>query len=261
KVDLSILHRSISKGYQSVNGNAFTENTMPVNENGLFAGISFRLTQSLKLDAYADLFSFPWLKYLVDAPSTGKEYLAQFTFTPNKKIAFYTRYKHETKSSNLRDNLTITNFLVPVSKQNWRTQFSIKINNSITLRQRTELMWYNNKKEDAEDGFLSYLDFLYKPMMKKFAAGARIQYFETESYNSRLYAYENDVLYNFSIPPFSGAGIRYYININYVIKKKFTFYVRFAQTNYKNVTSIGSGNDEIMEDHRYEIKFQLIARW
>ena len=70
-----------------------------------------------------------------------------------------------------------------------------------------------------------------------------------------------NVLYNFSIPPFSGTGIRYYININYVINKKFTFYVRFAQTNYKNVTSIGSGNDEIMGDHRSEIKFQLIARW
>src|SRR5690606_10333480 len=158
KVDLSILHRSISKGYQSVNGNAFTENTMPVNENGLFAGISFRLTQSLKLDAYADMFSFPWLKYLVDAPSTGKEYLMQLTYTPNKKLGFYTRFKHETKSANQRDNLTVTNLLVPISKRNWRTQFSIKVNNNITLRQRTELIWVNRGKEDTEDGFLSYLD-------------------------------------------------------------------------------------------------------
>src|SRR6185503_7534020 len=39
-VDISFLHRKIDPQYQAINGNAFTENTYPTNENGLFAGIS-----------------------------------------------------------------------------------------------------------------------------------------------------------------------------------------------------------------------------
>ena len=261
RADFSLLHRSISKGYQSINGNAFTENTMPVNEKGIFAGLSFRLSQTVKLDMYADLFSFPWLKYLSDAPSNGKEYLVQLVYSPNRQLEMYTRFKSETKQTNQSDNISETNFLVPISKQNWRTQFTYKVNRDVTFRQRTELMWFNKGKESEEDGFLSYADFLYKPMMKKFGGGIRVQYFETDSYDSRLYAYENDVLYNFSIPPFSGKGFRYYLNFNFDINNIFSFYFRFAQTQYKDVNKVGTGNDEIDGHTRSEIKFQLIARW
>ena len=261
RADFSILHRSISKGYQSVNGNAFTENTMPANEKGLFAGLSFRITQSIKLDVYADIFSFPWLKYLSDAPGSGKEFLVQLAYSPNRQLEIYTRFKSETKQTNQRDNFSETNFLVPVSKQNWRTQFTYKLNKDITLRHRTELTWFNKGMEGEEDGFLSYADFLFKPVMKKLGGGIRLQYFETDSYNSRLYAYENDVLYNFSIPPFSGKGFRYYVNLNFDINNIFSIFFRFAQTQYKDVNSIGTGNDEIEGKTRSEIKFQLIARW
>ncbi len=261
RADFSLLHRSISKGYQSLNGNAFTENTMPVNENGLYAGLSLRVSQIIKLDAYADLFSFPWLKYLADAPGRGKEFLVQFTYSPNKQLELYSRIKSETKETNQRENVSVTNFMVPVSKINWRIQFSVKINTAFILRSRTELMWFNKGRQGEENGFLSYLDYLYKPMMKRFGGGIRLQYFETDSYNSRLYAYENDVLYNFSIPPFSGKGFRYYLNFNFDINKIFSIYFRFAQTQYKDVNTIGTGNDAIDGKARSEIKFQLIARW
>jgi hypothetical protein len=42
KVDLSFLYRNIQKEYQSLFGNAFTENTMPVNEKGFYTGIAIR---------------------------------------------------------------------------------------------------------------------------------------------------------------------------------------------------------------------------
>ncbi len=42
RVDISFLHRKIDPQYQSINGNAFTENTYPTNETGLYSGISIR---------------------------------------------------------------------------------------------------------------------------------------------------------------------------------------------------------------------------
>ena len=258
RVDLSFLQRSISKEYQAVYGNAFTENTFPTNEKGFFAGISLKPSVLFTVDAYADVFIFPWLKYLVDAPSSGKEFLVQLTFNPNKQTEIYSRFKTESKQANQKENTTVTNFLQPITKQSWRTQFFFKINNTISIRNRVELVWYNKKKSDSEEGFLAYFDLFYKPVLKNYSANMRLAYFQTQGYNSRLYAYENDVLYSFSIPPFFGKGFRYYLNLDYNIRPNVELWLRWAQTIYEDQQTIGSGLDQINGNKKSEIKLQLL---
>jgi hypothetical protein len=257
KVDLSIVHRSISKGYQAVNANAFTENTYPVNENGIYAGMSIRPAVAWRLDLYADLYRFPWLKSQVDAPSAGKDFLAQLTYTPNRQVEIYTRFRNETRQLNQPDNNSVTNYLVSVPKQNWRTQFLFKINTSVALRGRVEMVWYNRDKAESEEGMLTFVDFIYRPLLSRLSGVIRMQYFETDSYNSRLYAYENDVLYSYSIPVFYDKGYRYYVNLNYDLTKKISCWLRLAQTIYPGRESVGSGLDEIPRNRRTELKLQL----
>ncbi len=256
-VDLSFVQRTIGAAYQSVNGNAFTENTYPTNESGFYAGISIRPGIGWRIDAYCDIFKFPWLKYLVDAPSSGKDFLAQLTYTPNRQAEIYTRFRNESKKGNQPGNLTTTNFLVLLPRQSWRTQVSYKLNTAISLRNRVELMWFDRKGENNEKGFLTFVDVVYKPVMKPFSGILRLQYFETDDYNSRIYAYENDVLYSYSIPAFFDKGFRYYLNLNYDWGKKLTFWLRWAQTIYKNRDTVGSGLDEIPGNRRSDVKFQV----
>ena len=78
-VDMSFLYRKISRGYQSLYTNAFTESTYPTNESGFYAGISIAPSSYLRINAYADFYHFPWLKFRVDAPSSGSDYLVQLT--------------------------------------------------------------------------------------------------------------------------------------------------------------------------------------
>ncbi len=96
-------------------------------------------------------------------------------------------------------------------------------------------------------------------MLKPYSGGIRLQYFETDSYNSRMYAYENDVLYSYSIPVFYDKGYRYYINLNYDLNERLSVWARFVQTIYSNKIIVGSGLDEIQRNKRSEIKLQLIA--
>jgi hypothetical protein len=256
RVDISVLHRKISKGYQAINGNAFTENTNPSNESGLYSGISIKPTPMWRIDAYADFFSFPFLKYQVDGPSRGREYLTQVTYIPNKQIELYIRYRNDSKQTNQSGNTTVSNYLVFLPKQNLRTQISYKVTPAITIRNRNEILWFDKKGPNAENGFLTYVDFFYKPMMKPLAANLRLQYFETDGYNSRVYAYENDVLYYFSIPAFYDKGYRYYMNINYDVSKKLTVWVKWSQLIYEDRNVIGSGLDEIQGNKKSEIKVQ-----
>ena len=260
-VDMSFLYRNIAKEYQSLYTNAFTEGSTPTNEKGLFSGISIRPAQQWQIDAYVDLYKFPWLKYGVNAPTTGSDYFIQLTYRPSRQLEIYTRFKRESKGLNLTSSDFVLYPVLNPPKQNWRTQFSYKISREWTFRNRAEMVWFSKTGPDPGQGFLIYADVIYKPMMKPFSANIRLQYFETDDYNSRLYAYENDVLYSFSIPVFYEKGYRYYLNVNYDLTKKLTAWARIAQTINPDRSIIGSGLDEIKGNRKTEVKLQVMYRF
>lgn len=136
-------------------------------------------------------------------------------------------------------------------------QVSYKINPEFTFRNRVELVWYDRTGGNPQDGFLAYADIIYKPMLKKYSGNMRLMYFETGGYDSRMYAYENDVLYSFSIPVFYDKGYRWYANFNYDFTKKISCWLRVAQTIFKDKATVGSGLDEIIGNKRTEVKFQV----
>ena len=260
-VDMSLLYRNISKGYQSLYSSAFTESTYPTNEKGLFAGITIRPSAAWRIDAYADVYQFPWLRYRVNAPTAGKDYMLQVDYKPNKLFEIYSRFKAESKSINFNPGELTLSPVVEQPKKNWRTHLSYKIDPAFTLRARTEMVWFDKKGGAASQGFLMFADVLYKPVMKPFSGNIRLMYFETDDYNSRLYAYENDVLYSYSIPVFYDKGYRYYINVNYDVSKKISIWARWAQFIYPQKTSIGSGLDAISGNRKTEVKLQVMARF
>ena len=94
-------------------------------------------------------------------------------------------------------------------------------------------------------------------MMKKYSGIIRLQYFETDSYNSRIYAYENDVLYSYAIPAFSDKGMRFYATFNYDATKNLSIWLRWASTIYTNKNIIGTGLDQINSSRKQELKIQV----
>ena len=264
-VDIAVLYRSISRAYQSVYGNAFTENSVPSNENGLYVGMSVRPSMQMKLDFYADVFRFPWLRYGADAPGFGWQYLAQADWVPNKRAEVYTRVRFKMKPANEPGSSQA--FHVPVDKllRNWRTHVNFHLNRNITLRNRIEFCWSGKPADDSSGtGFLFYTDVLYKPFGKGWSGGARFQVFETNGYDTRLYAYENDVLFASSTPAFfdKGARIYSYFRVRLQLRQlkgyEVNLGVKASSSLSANKLSIGSGQDEIPGRHKSEIKFQLL---
>ncbi len=255
-IDLSFLYRDISKAYQSLYANAFTENVAPTNEKGLYTGISVRPFLHWRLDGYLDYYYFPWLKYRVDAPSYGQSDLVQLTYQPNKQLEVYIRYKKDNKSYNEPDTMPL-HHISPKPREGWRVNLSYAMNRKLVLHSRVETVWYNKTGKDAENGFLTYIEAALQ-FKSKLAGNFRLQYFTTDGYNSRIYAFENDVLYSYSVPASFDTGVRYYINANYDFTKKLTIWLRWVQTIYNpDKNSIGSGLDVIQGNKRSEIKFQL----
>ncbi len=257
KMDVSMVLRNIDKKYQAVQGSAFTEGTLPSNESGLYTGIKLRPMYGITIDAYADFYKFPFLRYRVDAPSKGNDYLIQIGYKPNKVVDVYIRLRSETKDQNSSGLNLPTRQLNALNRTNFRAHFSYKIDKTWSVRQRAEMNWFDKSGAQSSTGFLIYTDLIYKPMFNPLSFNVRLQYFEVDDYNSRIYAFENDVLYSFSIPLFQNTGFRYYANINYDVSKKLSLWLRWAQTRYSNVNPIGSGLDEIQGNVRSDFRVQL----
>ena len=262
-VDVTTVFRYISKSYQSVYGNAFTENTMPANENGFYAGISIKPHLKWRIDVYADLFSFPWLKYRLDAPSGGFAYLIQVTWKPNKQTEAYTRFRYRLKPLNI-DNEDEVSLPGIQSIQNWRTHFSFQVSRTILLRSRVEVCLFTHQYiTNPANGYLFYTDIVYKPMRSPVSGNFRFQAFEADSYDTRIYAYENDLLFVSSTPSFYNNGVRCYMNLKSKTKVKIlsnsvlTVNLKLATTVYNNLPSIGTGPSKITGNRISAVKLQI----
>jgi hypothetical protein len=142
-------------------------------------------------------------------------------------------------------------------QDNYRINLSYKISRAVAIRTRIETVKLNFEEKTDENGFMFYQDILFKPLSSPISGSVRYGIFDTDSYDSRIYTYENDILNQYSIPSFYNHGFRYYITLKYRINKIADVWVRFAETVYSNKTTFGSAHDLIQDNKRSEIKLQI----
>ncbi len=261
RLALSLIYRNYSKDYQNLFSNAFAEGSRNSNEKGLYIGILVQLQKKVSLSAYADHFWFPWLRYRVDAPSHGKEYLAQLTYSPSRVTEIQFRYRMQQKQLNPSGADGYTDYPEPETRQNFRVNLSFRPNEIITLKSRIEATTWETPGFDKRKGFLVYQDIAYNHPEKPWQLSSRFALFDTDTYNERLYAYESDVLYAFSIPSYYYKGSRFYVMGKYSFGRRMDVWLRYAITHYANKQVIGSGLDEIQGNRKSEIKVQVRFRF
>jgi hypothetical protein len=259
RLSLAVVHRRFSRDYQNLLAVAFSENTRVVNEQGLYIGLSAQLSREWRITAYADHFSFPWMKFRTYMPSRGYEYMAQVNYRPSRTVEMYARYRVKNKPLNTR-NPGMIRTLEDVKRQNYRFHIAYAISPSFSLRNRVE--WINfGFGEQREKGYMLYQDIIYRHFSSPISLTFRYALFDTDGFDSRIYAYENDVLYAFSFPFYSDKGSRVYLLARYRLGRNVDLYARLAQTFYHNRDEIGSGMDLIEGNTRTEIKAQLRLRF
>jgi len=256
QVSLVMMHRNYQKNYQSFYSEAISEGTKAVNEKGFYSGLIIVPDRKIEISVYADFFRFPWLKFSVDAPSKGYEVFSQFTYTVKKKLKAIFRYKLEEKEQNA-DSKNAINSLETVQKQNYRAELSYMISDNFQLRNRLEMVRYKKGEQAAEFGYLLFQDIIYNPMQSSLSGNMRFAIFDTPGYNSRVYAYENDVLYSYSVPALQNSGLRFYINGRYTVKRGIDLWLKYSITKYTNIDEIGSGLDRIAGSIKSDVKIQL----
>ncbi len=254
---ISVLYRNYQKDYQNFFSNAFGEASDNYNENGLYAGLRFLIYRKWVLTAYTDNFRFPWLKYRTDAPSSGNEQLVQLENNFSGNVFMYFRFRGENKQQNASGEPQMMDVLTTIRKSSYRFYIEYGISPSLLLKNRLEYLVYKEGSYYRGTGFLIYQDVVWKAPSDKFSLAFRYAIFDTDSYDERLYAYENDVLYSFSVPAYYDKGSRIYLVADYRLTEKISLQARYAATFFSNQKTIGSGLDEINGSNKSEVKVQV----
>ena len=250
---LCALYRHYDKGYHSHYNSGFAEYSNTTNEEGLYLGLESTPSRSLKINAYYDRFRFFSPRYQATIPGNGQEIVGDVTFNRSRWDCSF-RFKHEEKPE---DDKTGEN-LQSVSriKQEYRLQFTYSICEQLKSRTRTSYTRYM-KKEKHEGGYLLYQDLMYSSLQTNLKAQFRFAYFDTDSYNTRIYAYENNVLYGYSFPALYDRGFRSYLNLNWKPFTLITLYLKAGLTYYPDKSTISSSLTQVNDNKLFDLSFQI----
>ncbi|MCW3805130.1 helix-hairpin-helix domain-containing protein [Plebeiibacterium marinum] len=256
-VTASILYRNISTKYYSPYICTFSESTNPSGETGCFIGLHMYPIKKLETEAHIDIFKFNWLKYNIDKPSNGYEISirSNYKITPTSELSI--QYKEKEKHRNLTTDETPEYTTKTYNLKKIRLNISCQPTENWRIQLRTEKSIYQYDPLPGSSGFLSFADLHYESSNKRLSSSFRYTIFATDDYNSRIYTYENDVLYTFSIPAFYDEGSRVYFTGRYQLTDRIKLWIKAGHTWYPNKKEIGSGLQTISGNSRTNLKIQL----
>ena len=256
KTGIALLYRRYSKSYQSLYSNSFGESQGTNNEEGLYLGLTLNPGGHWHLSFYHDVWRFPWMKYNITAPSDGSEFFALAKYTRRHRYEFYIQYKQENKGKDIRAGRRSINATHKYLKRRLRFHLEYKVNSDVILRNRIEFSYFNFTGS-GERGILIYQDILYKPLRFPLSVVLRYAIFQTGSFASAIYAYENDILGENYIPAYYGKGYRTYLTLRYRPRRNLVLEGRWSRWFLPDATSIGSGYEQINANHKTDIKLQV----
>lgn len=255
----SILYRNYSRNYQARYAGGFAEGSKTQNEKGFFFGVEATPIRNWKFSVYYDVYQFPWLRYGVNAPSRGNDFFAQADFALNRNTSMYWKLKIENNQTTGATPTSGIASLDDVKKFTFRYHINYAVGKKWQLKNRIEISGYKLSTNSSEYGSLLYQDVICSPFKYPLSFSMRYALFDTESYNSRLYMYESDVLYAYSIPMVYGRGTKSYFMVTWKPLNKLTIWARVSRLWYADKESIGITPNKIDNNHKTELKFQV--RW
>lgn len=214
-VSLIALYRYYSPFFDNDLGYGFSETSRINDEHGGYLGIELTRWKNWKLSGYGDVFYFSGYKYgLGELTGTvGYDAMAEAQYIRQLwRIAtrLRARKKGDTSTYSAR-------FQFDWAKSGWSLR---------TTADANYVAGYGISL--AQD--IAYDFTPYTPRHTPLSLRARLQFFDAKEWANRIYLYEHDVLYAFSIPATYGFGGRMYVCLRWQIIKQLALYLRVSET-------------------------------
>ncbi len=231
-VTSTLVYRNYRPGYFSPYASPISASSSQLQEEGFLGGITWHTNWKVNLSAYADIYSFPWLKYRINSPSSGKAYSLEGKWSLASDVSLILRYKRKIADKNYNEGEgSLLPKQIPFNKEQLRIHFNYSISDNINMATRAEYAISNYENETKQPGYLLYQDVFFD-VQKALRIKMRYSWFDIDDYESRIYAYEHNARFNYSMPMYYGKGYKTYVLLQYKIKKNWSFWARYSFTGY-----------------------------
>ncbi len=260
QTDIALSYRSYNPFLQSFFGSGFGEQSgIPRNETGYYLGLKHSLNNQFQIYSYIDYFQFPSPRFQTTQPTSGLDSLLRLEYQPNRSLNVYTLFRLKIKEQEVREvDLYGREYRIIADhiRSNIRIHTEYQLSQRLRLRFRFDLTRTQTATGDTFWGTLLYKDFRFSPF-SKFRIDARITLFDADDFESRVYQFENDLLYVLSNTMLFNRGQRIYMLLHYRPVHFFEVWVKAATTVYENRYVIGSGLNQITGKRRSDVGFQI----
>ena len=232
-ISLLALYRYYSPYFDNALGYAFSETSRLGDENGGYLGFDITRLRNWRFIGYGDIFYFSGYKYgLGDATRTlGYDAMAEIQYSWSKHPSFQGgdggRLSLRLRARQKGDATYSTRAQFDWAQGSWslRTTAEANIIPSKLSTLNSQLTY----------GFTIFQDISYSlPLREGRGLGFRfrLQGFDAREWANRIYTYEHDVLYAYSIPAVYGLGGRAYLCLRWQIIPQLALYFRASETVY-----------------------------
>ena len=204
-LNLLAIYRYYSPEYDNIYANALSSKTRVYNEHGGYVGVEYNRLRNWQLSLFGDVWK------------EGYETMAQADFLSPKDYTMHMRLRAKRKNE------------IDTYSARWNGVWELgewKLKTQVDAN-----MVY--AKEKWSYGFSVFQDVEYRFVKVPIVLQFRAQAFDAREWNNRVYMYENDVLYAYSIPFVYGFGGRFWLNARYKINDTFALYLRVSETVYQ----------------------------
>ena len=264
RTDIALSYRYYDPFLQSIFGSGFGEQSgIPRNEKGYYLGLRHTFNSQIQIHSYIDFFQFPSPRFRTTQPTSGMDTLFRIEFQPNRSLNLYTLFRMKIREQEItdldpfgREFRVLENHI----RSNIRFHTEYQISQNLRLRFRFDLIRTQTATGDTFWGTLLYKDFRLRPL-SNLRIDARITLFDADDFESRVYQFENDLLYVLSNTMLFDRGQRTYMLIHYRPVQFFEIWLKAATTVYENRNVIGSGLNQIIGNRRSDIGIQMRLRF
>lgn len=245
RLSINLLFRNYDPGYASYHGRGPFSSSAGDNVRGFFANFTFEAARHLFLSAGCDLKYYPWLKYRCSAPSMSKSSELRIKYLPSENLTIESSFSYRSTMLNDPESTGVKKQIENLSRT---IKGSLRYSFSDQVRFGTRVD-FRFSQPSGSKGYLLLQDIIYKLNKLPLTIWFRYCIFHTDSWDSRLYTYENDLLNNFGIPALSGTGSRSYMMMEWNAGTHADIRIKYAYT--------GLISDEDDRGETRELKLQV----
>lgn len=231
KLDVGLHFRDASENYLSPNSTAFAATSSP--ERGLYFSSKINFNRRFALSMYKDVFKNKWLGFGKSNIYTSNDLLLQLDMKPNRKTHVYLRGRSYDK---FRDDKS-GEFLVlnRMRIKQFRIHFQSDLTKHFKFETRGE--WNISQSVSSKNrAALVYLDFKRKFSYASQSLAARYSVFNIPDFNARIFAFEDQIQYLFSIAGYYGRGHSFYLVYSAKPTRKIKVSARYGLNQYENLS-------------------------